>query len=153
VKRMQSLLSVLASGLLGVALANAGTFNTPLWHVIVIVQENRTPDNLFGADTALISAGAHIVPAGHCHGATIPLTAWQLDACFNPSHTHPAWLAMYDNGAMDGACDVSKSAESCNESSLRTCSPGASQEHCPNYTYVSNSSGLLNPSNYTGRGV
>ena len=68
-KRMQSLLSVLALGLFGAALAGAGTFNTPLRHVIVIVQENRTPDNLFGADTALISAGAHIVPAGHCHGA------------------------------------------------------------------------------------
>jgi phospholipase C len=144
-KRMHSLLSVLALGLLGAALANGGTFSTPLQHVIVIVQENRTPDNLFGADTALIRAGAHIVPAGHCHGTTIPLAAWQLDACFNPSHTHPAWLAIYDNGAMDGACDVSMSAETCNEASLPTCSPGARKEPCPNYTYVSNSTGLLNP--------
>lgn len=63
-RRMYSLLSVLALGLLGAALANAGTLNTPLQHVIVIVQENRTPDNLFGADTALINAGAHIVSTG-----------------------------------------------------------------------------------------
>src|SRR5580693_9312570 len=87
-KRMQSLLSVLALGLLGTALANAGTFNTPLRHVIVIVQENRTPDNLFGADTALKSAGAHLVTTGSCHGKTVTLAAWQLDACFNPAHTH-----------------------------------------------------------------
>ena len=145
VKRMQGLLNALAYGLVGTALANGGTFNTPLQHVIVIVQENRTPDNLFGADTALKSAGAHLVTAGSCHGTSITLAAWQLDACFNPSHTHPAWLTMYDNGAMDGACDVSMSAESCNEKSLHACPPGASQEYCPNYTYVSNSTGLLNP--------
>jgi hypothetical protein len=35
-KRIQVLLSVLALGLLGTVLANAGTFNTPLQHVIAV---------------------------------------------------------------------------------------------------------------------
>jgi hypothetical protein len=73
-KRMQGLLVLLVLGLLGARPAYAGSFNTPIQHVIVIVQENRTPDNLFGADTALIHAGAHIVPFGNCHGKNITLT-------------------------------------------------------------------------------
>jgi phospholipase C len=46
-KRMQDLLVLLVLGLLGARPAYAGSFNTPIQHVIVIVQENRTPDNLF----------------------------------------------------------------------------------------------------------
>jgi hypothetical protein len=144
-KRIQVLLSVLALGLLGTVLANAGTFNTPLQHVIVIVQENRTPDNLFGADTALVSVGAHLVPAGKCHGTSIALTAWQMDACFDPSHAHTAWLSMYDSGAMDGACDVMPGVENCEGKSVPACPRGVRKEDCPQYTYVSNSTGLLNP--------
>src|ERR1700676_246595 len=103
VKRMQGLLNALAYGLVGTALANGGTFNTPLQHVIVIVQENRTPDNLFGADTALKSAGAHLVTAGSCHGTSITLAAWQLDACFNPSPPPPHGWAWKTKGPRVGA--------------------------------------------------
>jgi phospholipase C len=144
--RMQGLLVLLVLGLLGARPAYAGSFNTPIQHVIVIVQENRTPDNLFGADTALIHAGAHIVPFGNCHGRNITLTPWQLDACFNPDHAHkPSWLDTYDEGAMDGACDVTSRVTSCQGKSLPACPPGTKQDFCPEYTYVSNSTGLLNP--------
>lgn len=40
-------MSVLAS--LGAALALAQTQPGPFGHIIIVVQENRTPDNLFGA--------------------------------------------------------------------------------------------------------
>lgn len=59
-KRMQSLLGV---GFAWGGSSQRGNVNTPPQHVTVIVQENRTPDNLFGADAALIRAGAHIVTA------------------------------------------------------------------------------------------
>ena len=68
-------------------------------HVVVIVQENRTPDNLFhglpNADIA--SSGVDST------GATIPLTQIPLAHGYDISHSHAAFLAMYDNGKMDGA--------------------------------------------------
>ena len=33
----------------------------------MIIQENRSTDNLFGADKALVMNGAHIVHKGSCH--------------------------------------------------------------------------------------
>lgn len=38
--------------------------NTPFKHVVVVIQENRTPDNLFQQDQALISNGGHIASQG-----------------------------------------------------------------------------------------
>ena len=43
-------------------------------HVIVVMQENRTPDNLFGADTTLISKGANIFNFTNPQPPEIPVT-------------------------------------------------------------------------------
>lgn len=44
----------------------ATTFNTQFQHVIIVVQENRTPDNLFYADTFLATTlGGGRAPARH----------------------------------------------------------------------------------------
>jgi len=68
-------------------------------HVIVIVQENRTPDNLFhglpNADIA--STGVNSL------GQTIPLAPTPLATTYDLRHTHAAFQAMYDGGKMDGA--------------------------------------------------
>ena len=68
-------------------------------HIVVIFQENRTPDNLFHglpnadiADTGTNSAGQ-----------MIPLTPITLANDYDLSHAHSAFVAMYDNGKMDGA--------------------------------------------------
>jgi phospholipase C len=68
-------------------------------HIVVIVQENRTPDNLFHglpnadiADSGLNSAGK-----------TIPLTPIGLSTHYDLSHAHAAFVAMYHRGKMDGA--------------------------------------------------
>jgi phospholipase C len=87
--------------------APAQTYNTPIQHVIVVVQENRTPDNLF-QDPVLIANGADISTTGfykdnNGQQVTVPLVPIPLDSCFGPQHTHKAWLQMWDNGAMDGA--------------------------------------------------
>ena len=72
-------------------------------HVVIIFQENRSPDNLF-QDQNLIAAGADIQSFGiNSHGNTIPLTPLTLASDYNPYHNHPSFLDMYDGGKMDGA--------------------------------------------------
>lgn len=87
---------------------NACGTQTPLGggkilHVVVIVQENRTPDNLFH-DPVLISRGADIASRGiDSSGASVPLQPTPLGVSYDPNHTHAAFLTMYNSGKMDGA--------------------------------------------------
>jgi phospholipase C len=71
-------------------------------HVVVIFQENRTPDNLFhgllNADTA--SSGLN------SRGQTIPLTPVSLASGYDLDHSHTAFVNMYHHGEMDGADKV-----------------------------------------------
>ncbi|MBV8344761.1 MAG: hypothetical protein JO190_07180 [Candidatus Eremiobacteraeota bacterium] len=67
-------------------------------HVVIIFQENRTPDDLFnglpGADTkrfGLNSAGQHV-----------KLQPVSLTAKYDVDHEHRAFVVEYDNGLMDG---------------------------------------------------
>ena len=89
-------------------------------HIVVIFQENRTPDNLF-QDPVLKANGADISSTANSSGTTIPLSPIDLGtAGSNPqnydlSHAHAAFVDMYDGGKMDGA-------------SLIPCSPAA---NCP----------------------
>ncbi len=71
---------------------------SPIQHVIVVMQENRSFDNLFqgypGADTA---------PSGRdSRGKTIRLRPISLAAPYDIDHTSYAFFAAYDNGKMDG---------------------------------------------------
>ena len=72
-------------------------------HVLIIFQENRTPDNLF-QDPVLVSAGADIANSGlNSSGQAIPLTAESLAVTYDLSHAHSAFVAQYDGGKMDGS--------------------------------------------------
>jgi phospholipase C len=80
-----------------------GTGMPPIQHVVVIFQENRTPDNLF-QDPVLVSRGADIASSGvNSQGQIIPLSPIALDNTYDLSHLHPQFVAMYDDGKMDGA--------------------------------------------------
>ncbi len=86
-------------------------------HVVVIFQENRTPDNLF-QDPVLIARGADIASSGiNSTGQTIPLSPEDLANNYDLSHSHSAFVRMYDGGKMDGANLVavicSKNATNC----------------------------------------
>ncbi len=90
-------------------------------HIVVIFQENRTPDNLF-QDPVLISRGADIANSGlNSTGQTIPLSPIDLGTTgstpqnYDLSHANGAFVSMYDGGKMDGA-------------NLIPCSPAA---NCP----------------------
>jgi phospholipase C len=87
----------------GGATSRGATSLAKIQHVVVIFQENRTPDNLF-QDPVLIARGADIASSGvNSSGQTIPLTATSLGIDYDLSHDHSAFVAMYDAGKMDGA--------------------------------------------------
>jgi phospholipase C len=72
-------------------------------HVVIIFQENRTPDNLFH-DAVLMANGADIASTGtNSLGQTVTLAAGSLGVDYDLSHAHSAFNAMYDGGKMDGA--------------------------------------------------
>jgi phospholipase C len=107
-------------------------------HVVVIFQENRTPDNLFQQDAKLIAAGADIRDFGvNSKGEQITLTPAPLAIDFNPDHSHASFVNMYDGGKMDGA---DKIPVGCNPGSPPSCPPPN-----PQFTYVDNSTGILAP--------
>jgi phospholipase C len=71
-------------------------------HIVIIVQENRTPDNLFH-DQNLINAGADIASSGlNSQGQTIQLGVQPLGNDYDLNHKHQGFLDLYDNGKMDG---------------------------------------------------
>ncbi len=99
---------------------------TPFSHVVVIVQENRTPDNLFNGLQNYLPE-ADIATSGlDSKGQTIALTAEPLATSYDLSHSHPSFLKMYDGGKMDGA-------------NLIPCSPKKYCQKFPQYRYVQNS--------------
>jgi phospholipase C len=80
----------------------ASAFSQFFQHVVIIFQENRTPDNLFHG-----LPGADIATTGlDSSGQTITLTPTSLATSYDLNHSHSAFLAMYDNGKMDGADKV-----------------------------------------------
>ncbi len=67
-------------------------------YVIVIVQENRTPDNLFQG-----LPGADIASSGvNSHGMTVPLVRRNLGDRYDLDHSHTGFLTEYAGGAMNG---------------------------------------------------
>ena len=94
-------------------------------HVVVIVQENRTPDNLF-QDPVLIANGADIAGKGvNSAGQTIPLTVAPLGISYDLDHSHKSFVAMYDGGKMDGADQIKV-----------VCAPGATNCPPPNPQFI-----------------
>jgi phospholipase C len=71
---------------------------SPIKHVVIIVQENRTVDNLFqflpGANTQSYGLNSS--------GQTVPLQPRHMTAAYDPSHTHANWTLEYAGGAMNG---------------------------------------------------
>ena len=125
----------LASSCIGATIAGAqAPALNPIRHIVVVIQENRTPDSLF--QTILTWPG--ITPSNYdiassgkdSKGKTIALAPVALGVPYDLGHSHPSFVAMYDGGKMDGADKI-------------MCS-GTCPSH-PQYRYIDNSSGILNP--------
>ena len=95
-------------------------------HVVVIFQENRTPDNLFHG-----LPNADIANSGmNSDGQTIPLAPVSLVTDYDPNHSHNSFVLMYDTGRMDGADKIPV-----------FCKPGATDCPAPNLQFA-----YVNPS-------
>jgi phospholipase C len=68
----------------------------PIQHVVVIMQENRSLDNLFNG-----FPGADTVQSGMNHGVRVPLEPAPLGKGPDLDHTHTGWWKQWDNGKMD----------------------------------------------------
>ncbi len=98
-------------------------------HVVIVIQENRTVDNLFnglpGADT--VSYGKNTL------GQSIKLRATPLTAPYDMSHKHAAWTADYNDGRMNG---FDTESENCYSKNSYKCPPA----DLASYGYVPRSS-------------
>jgi phospholipase C len=78
--------------------APAAALPTPIQHIVIIVQENRTPDYLFqgipGADIAETAVDSK--------DQTVRLHAVSLGAHYDLGHSHHDFLKDYAGGKMDG---------------------------------------------------
>jgi phospholipase C len=70
---------------------------TPIRHVVIIMQENRTVDNLFNG-----FPGADTVSSGLSDGQTIPLKPVGLADGRDLNHSHGNWWKNWNGGKMDG---------------------------------------------------
>jgi phospholipase C len=121
----------LFAGLLAGA-ASAGTL--PVFkHIVIVVQENRTPDNIFGSDPSF-EPGVDISTTGMAAGRAVPFTATPLAGCFDISHEHLAFMQAWDNGRMDGAYRILTSSHS-----------GCRIPPFPEYKYVINAHREVQP--------
>ena len=70
---------------------------TTIKHIVVIMQENRTFDNLFNG-----FRGADTVQSGMNHGVVVPLAPVPFEQGTDVDHSHVNWWKAWDGGAMDG---------------------------------------------------
>jgi phospholipase C len=77
---------------------------TPIQHVVVIMQENRSFDHLFNG-----FPGADTVQSGMLHATHIPLQPAPLGNGPDLDHTHTGWWKQWDNGKMDNFSSDAKS--------------------------------------------
>jgi len=70
---------------------------SPIQHIVVIMQENRSFDNLFNG-----YPGADTVQGGMNGDELVPLKAVSLGDSRDLSHSHKRWLEDWDHGQMDG---------------------------------------------------
>ena len=66
-------------------------------HVVIIMQENRTVDNLFNG-----FPGADTVQTAISYGHQLKLQAIPFEQGTDVDHSHLAWWKAWDNGLMDG---------------------------------------------------
>ncbi|MGA8533784.1 MAG: alkaline phosphatase family protein, partial [Candidatus Tumulicola sp.] len=74
--------------------------SSPLKHIIIVIQENRTFDNMFNG-----FPGANTVKTGKGHGKTYTLQEIPLAWRYDLNHDHSQFLEDYDQGKDDGFDD------------------------------------------------
>jgi phospholipase C len=80
--------------------AHKRTGSNPLQHIVVVIQENRSMDDLFNGFCVNASICANTVTVDPVSGT--PLQPESLAAKFGVNHAHSSFVTQFDNGAMDG---------------------------------------------------
>lgn len=81
-----------------IAFAQAPQFS----HIVIVVQENRTPDNLFGSNPTF-EPGVDIQTVFYDKsGTAIQATSIPLAGCYDISHGNAQFVTQYAGGAMTG---------------------------------------------------
>ncbi|MGA2740106.1 MAG: Ig-like domain-containing protein [Bryobacteraceae bacterium] len=139
------------SGSATLTITNATGSISSFQHVIVIVQENRTPDNLFqglcsppyGSSTSCSSS-----PSGSQYD--IQTGNW-LDKTSSTNTTQPVTVALandydlnHDHAAFTAMCDVDATGVCLMDSAADVSCSGTCPTR-PQFAYVDNSTGLLDP--------
>lgn len=100
-------------------------------HVVLIIQENRTPDNLFGSNPHF-EPGVDIVPAApNAAGETVKFTPVALATCYDIAHSHASYV---DARAGWDTEPVSRAGN-----------PACVIPANPQFKYVDNSHGVVQP--------
>ncbi len=121
-------------------------------HVVVIVQENRTPDSLFyslcnpaSLCSTTPSAKQYDIQTANWannaapNGVTQPVPV-DLKNTYDLDHSHTGYVKMCDLNATTGVCAMDGAA-----SNVCSPNPGTVCPASPQYAYVDNSRGLLHP--------
>src|SRR5271165_1709692 len=113
----------------------AVTTTALIQHVVIIFQENRTPDNLF-QDPVLITRGAAIASSGLSSSGPVTLQPTTLGIDYDLSHKHDAFTAMCDLDPTTNTCQMDGA-----DQIAISCSQGATNCPPPNpqFYYVDNS--------------
>ncbi len=119
------------AGLAGLAAAPQPAGAAPRFkHIILIIQENRTPDNLFGSNPHFepnVDIATHGVTGT---GATIALQKLPLADCYDLGHGHDSFQASINRGFEFNTIKLAKN-----------CAMPANAE----FKYVDNSTGTVQP--------
>ena len=102
--------------------AEHGPRSTPIAHVVIIIQENRTVDDIFrrfpGADTVDAGTRTH-------KGQRVALRPVSMTAPYDISHSHTGFETEYANGGMNG---FDRAHSNCtHHSGNQSVRPGASE--------------------------
>jgi len=131
-----------------------GTFQ----HVIIVIQENRSPDNLFSGIPVLQGSGPWFEPGVDlalppsqppAQGQPPVPVPWCLGACFDPGHGNDAWQSQYGQGVYN-SCPKGQEVSTtyCGTASCNG-KKGTTLPACPQDTYVAytdiDSSGQVQP--------
>jgi phospholipase C len=112
-------------------------------HIVIVVQENRTPDNLFYAlcQTQVCSDDGSVgydikQHAWLTNGGTIEPQPTPLAGTYDMDHSHPSFTGECD--VLNGACQMDGAA-------LVKCYPATSCPPNPQFRYIDNSTGQIQP--------
>lgn len=78
---------------------------SPIQHVVVVIQENRTTDNLFASSIIANGGpypGANVTQVATIGNLSIPMRRTPFEAPGDPSHSHKSLLGEWNRGKMNG---------------------------------------------------